>query len=119
MPWVVAGTGMVVTAAGGGLYLQARSDYASFDKSFNAECMPDGCRDGELPELASQLDRARTLETTARISLVVGGAALAAGAVLVFLNEATEPKQERATARTFVVPALGPETAGITAGISF
>lgn len=119
MPWVVAGTGAAVTAVGGGLYLRAKSDYASFDESFNAECIPEGCRDGEVPELTSQLDRARTLETTARISFVAGGAILAAGAVLVLLNQATEPSQERATARTFVAPVLGPGAAGIRAGISF
>jgi hypothetical protein len=54
-----------------------------------------------------------------RISMIAGGVTVAAGVALVFLNQTAEPMNERASARTFVVPTLGPGAAGISAGISF
>jgi hypothetical protein len=97
MPWAVIGAGLAMTGVG-----IAYSEYHS-----------------EVPELADQLDRARPLETTSRISLIAGSVTVAAGVALVFLNQVTEPTSERAAARTFVVPTLGPSAAGISAGVSF
>lgn len=119
MPWAVVGAGAAVTGVGGWLYTTASSEYESFDKRFSETCMNGGCSDSEVPDLKDRLDRARTLETSARISLIVGGVTMAASVALVFLNQTTEPKSERATARTFVVPTLGSGEAGISAGISF
>lgn len=119
MPWAVVGAGAAVTGVGGWLYTTASSEYESFDKSFSARCGNGGCSDSEVPDLNDQLNRARTLETNSRISLIVGGVTMAAGVALVFLNQTTEPTSERATARTFVVPILGSGHAGISAGISF
>jgi hypothetical protein len=119
MPWAVVGAGAVVTGVGSLLYTSASSEYDSFDKAFSERCMNSGCNESEVPDLADQLDRARTLETTSRISMIAGGVTVAAGVALVFLNQATEPTREHATARTFVVPTLGPGAAGISAVISF
>ena len=120
MPWAVVSAGAVVTATGGVLYNQASNEYAKFDDEFDEICGPGGCYDSELPaELASRLERGRTLETVSRISLITGGVVIIGGAALVFLNQTAEPGNERATARTFLVPTLGPQGAGIAAGISF
>jgi hypothetical protein len=119
MPWAVVGAGAVVTGVGGWLYTSAADEYSSFDKSFNERCMYGGCNDSEVPDLTDQLDRARTLETTSRISMIAGGLTVAGGVALVFLNQITGSTSERATARRFVVPTLGPGAAGISAGISF
>jgi ABC-type Fe3+ transport system permease subunit len=118
MPWAVVGAGAIVTGVGGGLYATASSKYESFDKKFSAWC-PNGCDESEVPSLSDQLNSARALETTSRLSLIAGGVTMAAGVALVFLNRSTESMSERVTARTFVAPTLGPETVGIAAGISF
>jgi hypothetical protein len=118
IPWTVVGAGAVATGVGGLLYTAASNDYESFDKEFSETC-PDGCSESEVQSLSDQLERARSMETTSRISLIVGGVTVAAGVALVFLNQVTEPTSERATARTFIVPTLGPGAAGISAGISF
>lgn len=121
MPWAVVGAGAAVTGVGGWLYTTASSNYDNFDRAFDASCPgPWGCRDREIPRsLVDRLDRARTFETTSRISLIVGGVTVATGAVLVFLNQSTEPVIERAAAHTFLMPTLAPGAAGITAGMSF
>lgn len=119
MPWAVVGAGAVMTGVGGLLYTTASSEYDAFDKEFSERCMNDGCNDAEVPELVDRLDRARSMETMSRVSMIAGGLTMATGVALVFLNQATEPPRERPTARTFVVPTLGPGAAGIAAGISF
>ena len=119
MPWAVVGAGAVMTGVGGLLYTTASSEYEAFDKEFSERCINVGCNDSDVPDLMDQLDRARTMETMSRISMIAGGVTLAAGVALVFLNQPAEPTNERATARTFVVPTLSPGTAGISAGISF
>jgi hypothetical protein len=121
MPWAVVGAGATMTGVGGWLYTTASSNYDNFDRAFDASCPgPWGCRDREIPRsLVDRLDRARTFETTSRISLIVGGVTVATGAVLVFLNQSTEPVIERAAAQTFLMPTLAPGAAGITAGMSF
>lgn len=121
MPWTVVGAGAVMTGVGGLLYTTAASKYDTFDREFDERCGGySGCSDDEIPSsLADRLDRARSLETTSRVSFIVGGVALATGAVLVFLNQSIDPTRERATAQRFLLPTLAPGAAGITAGMSF
>lgn len=106
---------------GGLLYNTASNDYDYFDRVFDELCPGfSGCRDEVIPRsLADRLDRARTLETTSHVSFIIGGLTVATGAVLVFLNQNTEPAREHATAQTFVIPSLAPGAVGITAGMSF
>jgi hypothetical protein len=118
MPWAVVGAGAVVTGAGGLLYNSASREYTSYDKAFDAVCRQ-GCTDDDNRSLAGRRSRAQTLETSSRISMVVGGATIATGAVLLFLNHLGAPTSERAAARTFVVPTLSPGAAGIAAGFPF
>lgn len=119
IPWATVGAGAYITGVGGWLYVDAAREFESFDEAFSESCRDGGCDDSEMQVLTEQLDRARMLEATSRISLIVGGVTLATGVALVFLNQTTEPTSERATARTFVIPTLGPDHAGISAGIAF
>lgn len=120
MPWAVVGTGAVMTGAGGLLYTSASSKYASFDAQFDEYCPPpSGCVGIQIPSsLTRQLHRARSLETSSRISFIAGGTTLAVGAMLILLNRTTEFRNE-SVARIFVVPIVNQAEAGIAASMSF
>jgi hypothetical protein len=121
MPWAVVGVGAVVTGAGGLMYSKAADEYAEFDRKFTDNCLNiAGCYyDDNPPEFFDHLDRARTLESASRLSLIGGGVTVAVGAALVFMNHSTESERERIMARTFVVPTLDAGVAGLSAAISF
>jgi hypothetical protein len=62
------------------------------------------------PEQQSDIDSAETLGTVSTIGFIVGGAGVAAGAVLLFWNPWHDSDQEAATA---LRPWLGPGSAGV------
>lgn len=118
LPWATAGGGLAILAVGGGLYRAASNNYDEYDAQIEAQCGLAGCIGDELADLTPQLDRARTQETVSKVAFVVGGAAIATGAVLYFLDR--RASSESATIdRITVIPSLGPGVAGVTTSIAF
>jgi hypothetical protein len=87
MPWTVAGAGLALAATGGILQLKSSSTISDYDDRVVDEC-PTGCAPGELSEETRDLKDRAELESSIGIPLLaVGAAAVAAGTVLVILNQ--------------------------------
>lgn len=122
MPWAVAGAGVAVLATGGVLHAGASSDFASYDKSFDERCMPGGCNDSEVPDLTSQLEGAERNQQLAVVSYIVGGAALAGGLVLAYINQPQVFRRDVKSGdvrQIAIVPVLSPDAAGVSASLRF
>ena len=95
-PWVVVAAGTAVAAGGVTFHVLASRSFAAFDRDFaDLGCASppvegdatNGCSGSDVdPGLQSQLDRARWQKRIATGLYAVGGAALAAGIVLVYWN---------------------------------
>ena len=97
-PFAVIATGALVAGAGGLFYLRASDQYERFDAAVATLC-PMGCADGELaaraamqPDAALRDDAAldgpaRRNAILAYSAFAIGGAAVAAGVALAFLNQ--------------------------------
>lgn len=91
-PWLIVGAGAGALVLGGVLDLQARSDYQSFDNQVALQC-PAGCGPTMPTGMQKVSSSTESLRTKARVEniggvslLAVGGAAVAAGLVGVYLN---------------------------------
>ena len=108
-PWAVVGTGAALAAAGGVIHAFSARDFRAYDSEFlKLSCAMAGCTDEaidtERPGLRDELGRARSEQKLAVGGYIAGGAAMVAGAVLVFLNRPRVAEQEEE----------GPRGAGIT-----
>jgi hypothetical protein len=121
MPWTVVGAGAVVLAVGGGLHTQSSSSFASYDKSFDERCEQGGCNDSLVPDLTDKLESAERQQQIAVTSYIIGGAALAGGLVMVFLNQPQVFRRDEAGTESQLtfVPVITPDTAGVSAGFRF
>lgn len=123
IPWTVVGAGAVVIAGGGVLDWTSSIAFDKYDRKFAKQCpLPSGCREGNVPRsLQSQLDSANTQQWLARGVYVIGGATVATGAVLLYLN------RERLVRRKGLVespsvsftPVLVPDMTGVSARFRF
>lgn len=115
-PWAVLGTGAVVAAGGGLLHLQARDGFRAFDQGINAcgGCVP-------APALDQMRVQGERLQKFAIGAYAAGGAAMATGAVLLYLNRPQayriSPEQEQEPVS--VTPLLGVGTTGAMATFHF
>ncbi|WP_428265337.1 PEGA domain-containing protein [Haliangium sp.] len=122
MPWAVVGAGATVLAVGGGLHANARSNFSSYDGDFDMLCAEGGCRDEEVPQLTDRLDSATNKQRIAFVSYALGSAVLAGGLVMVYLNQPQVFRRDEVDGqeRTLtVVPALSPESVGVSALLRF
>jgi hypothetical protein len=126
-PWAVVGAGALLATAGGVLDWRAGSEYERFDIDFaelgcaGRDGQPGvvtGCRAGEVPPaLEDTLDRARFQERAALTLYAVAGAAVATGAVLLYLNR---PRARTGEVSTMSVSgSIGPDSGLVTATFGF
>ena len=124
VPWTVVAGGAVAAGLGGFLHSRAKTNFEGFDTGFDAVCTTgDACADGDFPDLESQLGSADLQQNIGVSMYFVGGAALATGLVLVFLNQPQITEKERPDASEGVtvsfMPIVSPQTTGFSAGIRF
>jgi tetratricopeptide (TPR) repeat protein len=117
-PWTVFGAGAAVALGGGYLELRSYDNYKTYDERFATMC-PNGCggpSQPPIPEgLTSLRDRA-AIENGAAIALfAVGGLALVAGAVGVYLNQPMATTEDRIT----IAPLVRPGSAGLVVSRAF
>ncbi len=120
-PWALVGAGAAIALAGGGLQYAAVKKARAADSSVVA-CS--GC--GPRPDLVEASGRAATMEKIAIAGYAAGGAALATGAILAYVNRAkaqvrhydvdTPAAQEP---RVAVAPVLDPHSPGVMAQAQF
>lgn len=132
VPYGVLVAGLVVAGAGGGLHYGAKASFDDFDKTVAAG--QDG-KVGMVPtaDLTAKRSQGDAMQGIAMACYGVGGAAVVAGAVLLYLNRLI-PYQDTAPApeapkgdepapapepQVSVLPLLGPDTAGLAATIRF
>jgi hypothetical protein len=115
-PWAVVGGGVAVAALGGLLHASAKGSYDDYDAGI-AAC--GGCAPPD--DLAGKRDRGDLLQGLAVSSYIAGGAAVAAGAVMVYLNRGRlyRVSPEELEGGVAVVPTFGPDGAGLQATVSF
>jgi hypothetical protein len=84
-PWTVLGTGVALAAGGGLLHFKARDSYRRFDAQAT-DCGLAGCE--PTPALGELRSRGNTFQKVAVGAYAAGGALLATGVVLAFINRA-------------------------------
>ncbi|WP_428269774.1 hypothetical protein [Haliangium sp.] len=131
-PWAVAGAGVALVAAGGVLHWRADQDAGAFEAAFQGLACADGrptatgCDEIDLPSGVDTTRRRATWERRgALVAYGIGGAAVAAGAVLAYLNRARTVRELRtpgpdpSAGRLHIEPLAGPGSAGLRVGIRF
>lgn len=122
MPYAVLGAGVAIGGVGGLLQLSAKASYDDYDAEI-ARCNDSSASGCEItPRITDLKDAGDRKRTLGYVGYGVAGAALAAGAVLLYLNRevsyeitADEYKKEmRAKGKMAVVPLVEPGLAGAT-----
>lgn len=120
IPWAVLGAGAVVGGVGGAMHYNASTSFKEFDAGIDAcgGCVPP-------PDVAGKLSTGNTLQAAAIGSYAVGGAAVVAGAVLVYLNR-LQPyqinptiEQKSSATELSIAPVFGNGVSGASATIRF
>lgn len=117
-PATLTATSGVAAIAGGVLLNMASSEYTDYDKNFDAACR-EGCQQGsaEFDNLAPQRERADRYNTIGVPLLIGGGIGIAAGAVLLYLNQSeayrVSPSDAGVADQLSIVPVLSPSNAGL------
>ena len=120
IPWAVLGAGAVVGGVGGAMHYNANESFKEFDAGIDAcgGCVPPA-------DVAGKLSTGNTLQAAAIGSYAVGGAAVVAGAVLVYLNR-LQPyqinptvEQKSSTTELSISPLFGNGVSGASATIRF
>jgi len=125
-PWAVVGGGVAIAAAGGVSQSLSSRNFKAYDAAFvKLPCATSGCTeqaiDAASPHLSSRLTRARLEQRIAVGGYIAGGAAVAAGVVLVFLNRPHLTEQEDANPNTTgiaVTPAVSADMLGVLVTVS-
>lgn len=125
-PWVLVGAGVAVAAAGGVVHGLSSRDFREYDRVFpTLLCASAGCTaeqiEAESPGLPARLDRARREQRLAIGGYAVGGAAIVAGAVLVYLNRPQLADQEGGGPRgpgVALVPVVSGDALGMLVTVS-
>lgn len=117
-PWALASAGVVVTAIGVGLEQQAQKHLKTAMESLSDSCPdPVGCDPTTAP---AAYRRATTERRIAVGALVAGGATLAVGLTMAWLNRLQVHRTEaRAMPAIEVIPVVSTEQAGISAQLRF
>jgi len=123
MPYVVIAGGAVVGLAGGALTLSAQSSFDDFDaavKRCNDQGGANGGCDARAPGLTSMRDSGDTKRVLGLVGYGVAGAAVATGAVLLYLNRETSyqissdeyRKEQMTKGPVAIAPLVAPGMAG-------
>ncbi|MBL8917784.1 MAG: hypothetical protein JNJ54_02910 [Myxococcaceae bacterium] len=119
IPFVVLGAGAALAGGGVGLHLSARNQFAQYDRGI------EGCVDqstgGCVPslDLAALRTSGQSQQAGAMVLYAVGGASLAAGAVLLYLNRPQPYRADVKVETALLLPTVGPNGAGATLLLSF
>lgn len=123
VPWTAVGAGLAAVGAGVGLHLAARQGFADYDARIVACAQEAGGSTGCLVPTATQDVRAAaaTRQAGAVALYAVGGAALAASAVLFYVGRPVASRKTVTVEATAwrVLPALAPSGFGAVAALAF
>ena len=109
--WVLVGTGAALCITGAALGAVAAGKAGELEDASRLGTRPD------FSEYASTEDAGKGLELGQIVTLAVGGAALATGAVLLILDRVGGPEPNERSA--WIAPSVGPGMAGVAGGVRF
>lgn len=122
-PWLVVAGGVAVAAGGGALHALSSRNFTAYDDAFiRLECASasTGCSKADIgAALDDRLQRAELQQKLAIGAYAAGGALLATGAVLLYMNRPRAIEQDAApsSGRLSVVPELSREAFGLSVSI--
>lgn len=124
MPWSVVGAGAALFVTGGVLEWRAVANGNSYDQAFTALCGSIGCFESESGTLDERLDKAALQQRLGIAFFITGGAAIATGLALVYLNRPTEAAVAgeaagESSSNVSLVPMISPGATGMTVHIRF
>ncbi len=118
IPWTVVAGGAVVLGTAAGLHVSVKDAFNTYDKGITACTKPDtqGC----VPDLSLTQKRAwgESVQPVAIAGYLLGGAALATGVTLVYLNR-LQPYRVNTSTSVTVAPVLLPGYGGATLAFGF
>lgn len=122
-PWALTGTGLVLSAIGTGLLIQAQGHYDEFDSRFS-RAYPGGQADAAIADSDAGIDDLRNRALWERRigagTLLVSGVVLASGITLVLLNKEQPLHPEYfGQSALAVIPVVSPTQVGAAAGWRF
>jgi hypothetical protein len=133
VPWTVLGAGVAAVGVGVGMHLGARGGFAQYDTGVNACAMNAGANAACLPspDLQATKNGASGLQTGAYVMYGVGGAALAASAILFYVGRPVAYRKsvnveagksasaEQKPLPLTILPIISPTGAGAMATLEF
>jgi hypothetical protein len=120
-PWAVVASGVTIAAASGVVHAISARTFRSYDAGFAAlQCaQTTGCLEEDVPgSLRDKLDRAELEQKIAIGGYIAGGAVIATGAVLLYMNRSRLSEQEARPGTIAIVPAVSPSALGILVTVS-
>jgi PEGA domain len=123
-PWVVIAAGTAAAVTGGVFHSRAAASYEAYDDDFlllpcvTNEGSP-GCAKGDIPpSLDKRLDRAALQQKIAIGAYAAGGAILATGAVLLYMNRPRTIEEAPRAGQITIAPDLSPTSLGFVLSVS-
>jgi hypothetical protein len=118
IPWTVVAGGAVILGTAAGLHLSVRDAYNTYDKGILA--CTNAATQGCVPDLtlAAKRSYGDSVQPVAIAGYLVGGAALATGAVLVYVNR-LQPYRVNTSTSVSVAPVLAPGYGGASFSFGF
>jgi hypothetical protein len=125
-PWAVVGSGVAIAVAGGVVHALSARDFKSYDAGFvTLDCATKGCTEQDINasplDLSPKLSRARLEQKIAVGGYIGAGAVIAAGVILVYLNQPHMMEQEGEPAPTpgvALVPVVSADMLGVLLTVS-
>ena len=130
-PWAVVAGGGAIAAAGAVLHALAARNFNAYDDAFlqlscaspSEEQPTPGCKRGQIPAaLSDKLDLAKRQQSIAVGAYIAGGASLATGIVLLYVNRprTMERRTDNHQTRNIVVsPVVSVDTLSITVRVGY
>jgi hypothetical protein len=117
-PWAVIASGAVIALASGGVHALSARNFHRYDDDFERlGCAMGGCMQDQIASsLRARLDRATLEQQLAVGGYIAGGALIATGAILAYLNRphlAEDAALNQAGAAASIVPTISTDTLGV------
>lgn len=123
-PWAVVALGTAVAVTGGVFHSRSSASYEAYDDDFiRLPCVTNegspGCTKDDIPpSMQTRLDRADLQQKVAIGAYAAGGAILATGVVLLYMNRPRTVEEAPHTSQITLAPDLSPSSLGLVLSVS-